>query len=123
MAWEFFNCDWCGKKVRRYQREQSKKYHHKFCSRQCATRWRVAHGCSSKRVSTNATKKPGALPHTDCDIQIAKEIDLFPEFRPEVGAKYRAERYAGYAGIKQIGYVIQVNGHRVNIRENECVEV
>ena len=53
----------------------------------------------------------------------AMKIDLFPEFRPEVGALYRAERYAGYAGIKQIGYVIQVNGHRVNIRESECVEV
>lgn len=69
------------------------------------------------------SKGQGALPHTDCDIQITKKIDLFPEFRPEVGALYRAERYAGYAGIKQIGYVIQVNGHRVNIRENECVEV
>lgn len=123
MAWDSFNCDWCGKKVIRQRRYRPKAYQHKFCSCKCAAQWQVAHGIHSKGTSTGKTKQPGALPHTDCNIRITRKIDLFPDFQPEVGVKYRAERYVGYAGVKQIGYVIQVNGHRVNIRENECVEV
>lgn len=57
------------------------------------------------------------------DIQVVENIDLFPEYKPAVGRRYRAERYQGYAGLKRIGYVIEVNGHRVNVRQEECVEV
>lgn len=54
---------------------------------------------------------------------MTKELELFPEFRPERGETYPAERYAGQGGVKRAGYVICVNGHRVNIRADECVEV
>ena len=53
-------------------------------------------------------------------IRITKEIFLYPEFKPEFGAEYTAERYQ-YG--KNVGYVIVVNGHRVNVRWNECEEV
>lgn len=53
-------------------------------------------------------------------IRITKEIFLYPEFKPELGAEYTAERYQ-YG--KNVGYVVVVNGHRVNVRWNECEEV
>lgn len=53
-------------------------------------------------------------------IRITKEIFLYPEFKPELGAEYTAERYQ-YG--KNVGYVVVVNGHRVNVRRNECEEV
>ena len=49
--------------------------------------------------------------------------DLFQDFRPVTGREYRAERYKLQGIAKKVGYVIDVNGHRVNIRQNEGVEV
>ena len=53
---------------------------------------------------------------------MVRKLDLFPDFVPEVGRVYDAEKYKD-AHYSMPGYVIVVNGHRVNVRYNECEEV
>lgn len=71
-------------------------------------------------MQRHKTSKPGTLPHEKVKIKVTEELTLFDEFEPEKGKVYEAERYNGPGAI---GYVIEVNGHRVNIRWNECEEV
>lgn len=113
-----FVCDYCGKENSiEWKKGTPKK---RFCNRQCWARWRSANGIFDPYQEE---KLPGDLPHKDVRVMITQEIPLFPEFRPVVGGEYKAERYEGRAGVKKIGYVIVVNGHRVSIREGECLEV
>lgn len=65
------------------------------------------------------TSLPGDLAHEKVTIKITKDIPIFQQMRPKIGALYAAEKYDG----KYPGYVITANGYRVNIRWNECVEV
>ena len=65
------------------------------------------------------TSSPGDLAHEKVTIKITKDIPIFQQMRPKIGALYVAEKYDG----KYPGYVITANGYRVNIRYNECMEV
>lgn len=112
-----FQCDYCGATVTRERKHGS--YPHRFCGYSCAAKWRAKNGCAP----TGPRSVAGGLPHKNVRIRMTKELELFPEFRPECGETYPAERYAGQGGIRRPGYVICVNGHRINIRADECVEV
>ena len=112
-----FQCDYCGTTVTSERRNG--KSPHRFCGYSCAAKWRAKNGCAR----TGPRSVAGGLPHENVRIRMTKELELFPEFRPERGETYPAERYAGQGGVKRAGYVICVNGHRVNIRADECVEV
>lgn len=69
----------------------------------------------------NLIKVPGRLPYRPCRIVIMQKVDLFRECRPELGKIYEAECYKSKFGAK--GYVIQINGKRINIRNDEAIEV
>lgn len=111
-------CDYCGKEFTR--KREYRESTHRFCSRACSARWVSAKG---QTLKTFTMENRGTLPHDDVNVRITADLDLFPGYRPNVGSVYKAERYQGQGGSKLIGYVIAVNGHRVNIRQNECVEV
>lgn len=113
-----FKCSYCGKTVTKIISYKPKDI--SFCDCSCAARWRISHG---KYPIGFTMENRGNLPYELVNIQLKSEINLFPEFRPVVGKTYRAERYKGQGDVRQVGYVIDVNGHRVNIRQNECVEV
>lgn len=63
------------------------------------------------------------LPHSRVTIRITKQIEIYPELRPEVGKTYPAEKYKISTNKKRDGYVIKSGGKRINIRADECVEV
>lgn len=113
-----FKCAYCGKENSIEWRRGTPK--HRFCDRKCAAKWRTENGMFRP---VRREGYPGALPHDDVRILITQEIPLFPEFRPNVGDVYDAELYFVRGGGKKSGYVIVVNGHRVNIRIGECLEV
>lgn len=116
-----FVCANCGIVFTKERRKCTRN--RRFCCRKCAGLWQSKHrkGDSPFKVKTPDEPRP---PRYDVvDIRVTEPLDVFPEYRPTVGRRYRAERYQGYAGLKRIGYVIEVNGHRVNVRQEECVEV
>lgn len=102
----------CGKRVTRIREPGQKSY---FCSQTCFNFAR-RNGMWGQRKETSL---PGDLAHEKVTIKITKDIPIFQQMRPKIGALYAAEKYDG----KYHGYVINVNGYRVNIRWNECVEV
>lgn len=80
---------------------------------------------SGRRQSTQKERGKPAPKAKKCEhvkIVVVRKIDLFPGFVPEVGKVYDAEKYKD-AHYSMPGYVIVVNGHRVNVRYNECKEV
>ena len=113
-----FKCDYCGNEFTRNHKYPESA--HSFCCYQCAAKWRVENG---RHNAGFTMENRGTLPYDDVKIRVTKDLDLFPDYRPRVGDVYKAERYQGQNLSKLIGYVIAVNGHRVNIRQNECVEV
>lgn len=52
---------------------------------------------------------------------ITKEIPIFPELRPVVGAVYDVERYEKKVGAFYI--IPDIKGKRIVVRVGECVEV
>lgn len=119
MALTTFQCAYCGK-VETKERMRSKSGQN-FCSRQCAGKWRAANGMMPKRFGAYKREPPE---HDIVGIRVTAMLEeLFQDFRPVTGREYRAERYKLQGMAKKVGYVIDVNGHRVNIRQNECVEV
>lgn len=46
---------------------------------------------------------------------------IYADFRPIPGKTYIAEKYECHRA--PTGYVVSVNGHRVNVRNDECKEV
>lgn len=113
-----FKCANCGKEIIRNVKRPERP--RAFCCYTCAAKWRVDHGQYQMGFTM---ENRGTLPYDDVKIRVTKDLDLFPDYRPKVGDVYKAERYQGQNLSKVIGYVIAVNGHRVNIRQNECVEV
>ena len=118
MAKITFACDYCGTVVTK--KRGKKAAAHSFCSYTCAAKWRIANGRVRQSYDMN---NRGKLPHDMVDIKVTEVIDLFPVCRPVVGKQYRAERYKGQGNPDRIGYVINVNGKRINIRMDECEEV
>lgn len=89
--------------------------HRKYCSRKCLYAWKKREG-----------PKPGIRRErewTPVKICVPRPLGLKPEFEPERWKVYDAERYNSMDAQGKHGYVINVNGHRINVRENECVEV
>lgn len=105
-------CPVCGKSIT-YQ--AWKKNKQKFCSRECVYEARRAGlvSCVSYKQSPETTFEK-------CRIKILRQIPIYKNLRPEVGEIYEAEKYSGLGGI---GYVISVNGKRINVRADECKEV
>ena len=105
-------CDNCGKTFTRKQALAKKM---NFCCQDCCTQAR-----RSGKFRPEIKNAPGHIPHKNVFVRITKEIDLFQEYRPEVGKTYMAEKYDSQ---KLPGYVVVVNGHRVCVRYGECEEV
>lgn len=114
-----FKCAYCGAAFERNPKKVVSE--HVCCSKACARKLEAVGRRS--RGENHRTQRKGPLPYETVTIRMTKDVDLFPDFRPETGCDYCAERYRGQYGLRKIGYVISVNGHRVNIREDECVEV
>lgn len=114
-----FKCDYCGKTFIRTSKLVRSE--HVCCSRRCARYLEAAE--RQKRGENHRTQRKGPLPHDDVKIKITKQIDLYSDYAPAVGAVYDAERYRFVDRVHLVGYVICVNGHRINIRQGECVEV
>lgn len=62
------------------------------------------------------------LPHVITQIVITAKIPVWPQFCPEIGRKLRAEKYASSIGSR-IGYVVEVGGKRICVRQEECKEL
>lgn len=114
-----FKCAYCGETFERKPTSVVSK--NVCCSRTCARKLEAVG--RRNRGESHRTQRKGPLPYETVTIRMTKDVDLFPDFRPETGSEYCAERYRGQCGLRKNGYVISVNGHRVNIREDECVEV
>ena len=110
-----FVCHGCGKTVTKAVNDDGAK--HRYCSTECYTAYRRKHAKNKYKAYCGTHD---AKTCRKARIRITKDIFLFPEFKPELGAEYTAERYQ-YG--ENVGYVIVVNGHRVNVRWNECEEV
>lgn len=109
-----FTCDECGREFTRKQQN----YHgctRKFCGRECRIEYLHKH--------PENTQRKGLLPHDMVTICITKQIGVFPELMPRVGARYIAERYQNISTTKRYGYVISVHGKRINVRAEECMEI
>ncbi len=90
----------------------------KFCCITCMRRFQSSESqCGAKVLSKESRQLAGKSKAT---IKITKAIDIFPELRPKVGSKWKAEKYLYSDG--RTGYVIQTK-KRINIRSNECEEV
>lgn len=119
MAQITFRCEYCGAEVTKQLKHRNDAP--RFCCQSCAGKWRAANGMVPVGFGI---KKRGKLPYDIVKIRVTKTLEeLFQVFRPDVGREYQAEKYKGQGAVKSVGYVIDVNGHRVNIRQNECVEV
>lgn len=114
-----FECTGCGATVSRNLKRSDQPTH--FCCRECYLAWRDRDGDSRHRRS-GAKPAPKAKKCEHVKIAVVRKLDLFPGFVPEVGRVYDAEKYKD-AHYSMPGYVIVVNGHRVNVRYNECEEV
>lgn len=105
-----FVCPGCGQTVTRVRDPGQSAY---FCSKKCYVK--------AQREGTYVQPKPTSESRfVRVKIRITKMLDLFKDFTPDVGKIYDAERYNG---SNILSYVISVNGHRVNIRRDECEEV
>lgn len=113
-----FTCPGCGKTVRKFLKSD-REYQTTYCNRECYTAWRRKNAKTDyKKLKRFPKYSPSVYKKTK--IIVTKDIDLFPDFKPTVGAVYDAEKYI-YG--QSPAYVIVVNGHRVNIRYGECEEV
>lgn len=110
-----FQCPTCGRWVTRVRDDSAGKM---YCSFECAN---MARGQNDYEEGyARLRNKAGDLPHDMVKIVITEEIPVFPQFRPVVGKVYRAERYRSDRTSGATGYVIVVNGTRINVREAEC---
>lgn len=102
--------------------------HPKFCSAACRAaaeaeqreqrRRELAE--EQKRLRSESASGEKRLPHSLVKIRITAKIPVWPEYQPEIGAVYQAERYPV---LKSPGYVIESGGKRINIRADECEEI
>lgn len=103
-------CQMCGNTF--IQTNHNKK-NQKYCCRECADNAR-------RRGALSCKNFPQGMPYTTVKIEITKAIPIFKYLRPQVGAVYEAERYDCTGAL---GYVIEINGKKINIRQDECKEV
>lgn len=104
-AQDFYICRYCGKK---FQSEQSGR---EFCGHDCLRNYmRDMHAQNRDQ-------------HDMRRIRITKEIPVFPELRPAVGAVYEAERYGSRYFSAKFYIIPDIMGKRIVVRGGECVEV
>lgn len=120
------SCPQCGKEFYRtpsYLRQYGK--YKPCCSPACKGAYFKAHKSANKIREERPRAANGEirLPHTWVKIRVTKQVEIYPELRPEVGQTYPAEKYRPPTSVKKPGYVIQSGGKRINIRADECVEV
>lgn len=106
-------CDYCG---REFIRNGSHARNANFCNRTC---YRAAMR-SGKFLPLTGANKPLGIPHKEVFIRITQLLDVYEDYRPDVGKIYPAEKYENQ---RYPGYVVVVNGHRVCVRFGECEEV
>lgn len=100
-----YKCDYCGRPFVRDQKVRNQKL--VFCSMNCRSK-----SCARARK---------LLPHTIARIRITQALDVYPQCAPKIGAEYTAERYDN--GSNRTGYVIEIDGKRINVRCYECIEI
>lgn len=109
------NCPNCGESI---TRRLKNGYRHIFCGPECY------HAYMKKQEQARDSAKPERLKARKWDgimIRITELLPVFAEFQPAVGAVYSSEKYQYRS--ERPGYVVTVNGHRVNVRWNESMEV
>lgn len=102
-------CEFCGKEFYHAGRNSRR-----FCGKTCA-------GRAILRSNGGSGHKKGK--YTMVKIVVTQDLCLRPGMNPIVGNTYDAERYTTQYSRTGVGYVITVNGHRINVRTDECVEV
>ncbi len=108
------HCPTCGKLITRRTKNTNKRV---FCTPECYHAYRDPQ--KKKHVKLGAAAKPK---RTDgVRVIITKVLPIYADFRPTPGRIYIAEKYESHRA--PTGYVIDVNGHRVNVRKDECKEV
>lgn len=108
------HCPTCGKLITRKAKNTSKRV---FCTPECYHAYRDPQ--KKKHVKLGAAAKPK---RTDgVKVIITKALPIYADFRPIPGKTYIAEKYECHRA--PTGYVVSVNGHRVNVRKDECKEV
>lgn len=115
------------KKYANCGREYNERKTSRFCSRQCylesVRKSQAARDAAIwDGVTRQATNGEKRLPHVITSIVITAEIPVWPQFRPEVGRKIQAEKYVPGIGSR-IGYVVEIGGKRICVREGECKEL
>ena len=106
-------CDNCG---REFIRNGSHARNANSCNRAC---YRAAMR-SGKFLPLTRANEPLGIPHKNVFIRVTQILDVYEDYRPDVGRIYPAEKYENQ---KIPGYVVVVNGHRVCVRYGECEEV
>lgn len=120
-------CRRCGA-AHRETRSRIKTWRGQYCSKECrdaaqkeaAAERRQRWEEMQKNLYTESASGEKRLPHSRVRIRITESVPVWPQYRPEVGAVYQAERYPCFY---QPGYVIESGGKRINIRAAECAEV
>ena len=123
-------CPQCGQEFYRtpYYVRKYRKYgkYKPCCSTACKGAYIKKHRITGKAVKEEHLRAANGelrLPHTCVSIRITRQIEIYPELRPEVGQTYPAEKYLPPTCRKRPGYVIESGGKRINIRADECAEV
>lgn len=99
-----YTCDYCGSPFTRQNRASETQL--RFCGLNCRDRYNA----EKQRIRYSKTR-----------IRITKAMNIFPELAPKIGAEFAAEHYKN--GAKSLGYVIEINGKRINVRCDECIEI
>lgn len=102
-------CEFCGKEFYRAGRNSRR-----FCGKECAGR---------AILPPSGGKQTQKDRYTAVKIVVTQDLCLRPGMNPIVGNTYDAERYKAQYSQRGVGYVITVNGHRISVRADECVEV
>lgn len=112
--WKTLVCETCGNQ---FTAEVYPNSNRRFCSPRCAG----IEACRAK--GRDGSKGYGKLAAVPCKIIVRHPLGLFPGFEPTVGKIYNAAKHNVQGKGQKIGYVIEVNGHRINVRANECIEI
>lgn len=96
-------CQWCGKEF------TSDRAGRKFCGHDCLhNHMRDLHANNREKIDMTR-------------VLVTKELPLFNELKPVVGAVYEVERYKHRYNTFYI--IPDIGGKRIVVRDDECVEV
>lgn len=96
-------CQWCGKEF------TSDRAGRKFCGHDCLHNYmRDLHANNREKIDMTR-------------VLVTKELPLFNELKPVVGAVYEVERYKKRYNTFYI--IPDIGGKRIVVRDDECVEV